>query len=60
MKLKFDEIVHGTDKATLFRFDEEEAWLPLSQIEVDTAEQTVEVADWLVEKKGLEAYAVEP
>lgn len=57
MRIKFNEIVHGTEKATLFRFDEEEVWLPLSQIEdLDTAEQTVEVADWLVEKKGLEGY----
>lgn len=58
MKLKFDEIVHGTDKATLFRFDEEEAWLPVSQIEVDTGEQTVDVPDWLAEKKGLERYEI--
>jgi len=59
MTLQYDEIIATTKKAVLYRFDDEEHWIPESQIiDRDPEYCTVEVEDWLVEKKGLEAYEV--
>ncbi len=57
MEIKFDEFLHETDKAYLLRFGDSEEWLPKSQVEtMDMDDSIVEVADWLVEKRGLECY----
>lgn len=57
MEIKFDELLHETDKAYLLRFGKNDEWIPKSQVEtLDDVDNTAEVADWLVEKRGLEIY----
>ena len=57
LKLAFDEKVHDTDKAWLLSFDGDEIWIPDSLIKyIDEDTKEVWVADWFVEKEGLEAY----
>lgn len=48
-------IVHLTEKAVLIK-DAEDAdavWLPLSQVEVDEADNVVTLPEWLALEKGL-------
>lgn len=57
LTLTYDAIVHTTDKARLFRFGEEDVWIPESQILwIDEDARDVLLPEWLVEAKGLEAY----
>lgn len=54
-----DEIVRETEKAFLLRIDDEEVWIPKSQISnpEDYAEGdtncTVSITDWIANQKGL-------
>ena len=51
----FDEIINETDLAYLFLFDEDEIWLPKSQIEnMDEDKRKIGLSDWLIEEHGLE------
>lgn len=57
LKLTFDESVHETDKAYLLSFDGEEIWIPDSLIGyIDEEANEVWIADWFVNKQGLEAF----
>jgi hypothetical protein len=60
--LKYDEIMAQTERAILFRFDNEEVWLPRSQIEdpneLDDCGGEVSVQYWIVKEKELEGYEV--
>lgn len=55
-----DEILRETDKALLCRIDEEELWIPLSQIadpdEYSAGDEdlTLSVSEWFATKNGLE------
>lgn len=59
--LDFEEILNGTDKAFLIRFnDDVEEWIPCSQIAdvddytVGDTDGTVSVTEWIAREKGLE------
>jgi hypothetical protein len=58
--LTYDEIITTTDKAILFRFGDNEVWLPKSQIEdpdeLNDHGGEVSVQYWLIEEKSLEGY----
>lgn len=56
VELKFDDIVHATERAYLLQFDQERVWLPKSEVKIDEKAQTVECPPWLVEKNSLEQY----
>ena len=57
-----DEIVRVTDKALLVRIDDEQIWLPLSQIadagdydfQAGDQELSLSVTEWIAREKGLE------
>ena len=68
MILQYDELSAETKAAVLLKFGDDNKWVPKSQItgyDDDTGNWThrennqVEIPDWLAEKKGLEAYAVD-
>lgn len=40
-------------KGVLFRIDGKEVWLPRSLIEIDQADKTVAMPEWLAMEKGL-------
>ncbi len=56
-------VLRATEKAILVRYDDEEIWLPKSQI-VDPAdpdtiqagseERTISITEWLAKQKGIE------
>lgn len=48
-------IVHQTERAVLVKESDgaEGVWLPLSQVEVDTADGVVTLPEWLALEKGL-------
>jgi len=54
------ELVRSTDKAGLFRIDEEEHWIPWSQVDEgcelkkDGDIGTLICTEWIAEQKGLE------
>ena len=60
--LKYDAVIHRTEKAVLLLFGAEEAWVPLSVIDdpedLDEDGGEVGVQYWFVEKEGLEGYEV--
>lgn len=58
--LEYDEILIDSPAhdAIYFRFGSDSIWLPRSQIEVDRAENQVQVPEWLVVKRGLEDHVV--
>jgi len=57
VKIAYDDIVRQTKKAVLYQIDDDEYWIPLSQIkEIDLISQWFVLPYWLVEKKGLEKY----
>jgi len=59
MILKYDKVSASTEKAILFQFDDEEVWLPKSQIlDHSSTDKVVEIEDWIVEEKGLECYQI--
>ena len=55
-----DEIVRETDAAFLVLIDDEEIWLPKSQIadsdsyESGDADLTLSITEWIAEQKGLQ------
>jgi hypothetical protein len=59
--LTYDRIIHQTEKAILFKFGDEEVWIPLSQIDpeylpLDELGGEVAVQFWFVEKEDLHDY----
>ena len=54
INVTYEEIVRETEKAILFKINDEEVWLPKSQIEVsEEGDNVVEVPEWLAEKNNL-------
>ena len=58
IEVDIDGIKIETEKAILAIIDDEEIWLPKSQIEYDTdleldQVKVVEVTEWIAEQKGL-------
>ena len=54
--VKFDHVVHQTDDAILIVQDDEEVWIPFSQITAPGEEDELRemwIPLWLAEKKGL-------
>ncbi len=58
VELRFEEVKHETHSAYLILFDRSgvQAWLPKSQCEVSDGDKIVQMPQWLVEEKGLDAY----
>jgi len=63
--LRYDRVINYTDKAVLFAFDDDEQWIPSSQIhnfdDLDFTGETdgeVVVAGWFVDKEDLDEYEV--
>lgn len=59
-ELEYDAVLGETDKAYHILFDEHDhvaKWIPKDHCELDVDAKTITVADWLVEKEGLEDYA---
>lgn len=55
----YDRIIDNreTDKAYLFHIDDEEVWLPKSQVEdIRETEGVVVIPLWLAKAKGLQVY----
>lgn len=62
MELTFDRIVRWTDSAILVEVDNQEHWLPKSQVNEGAdfdVEQPIVIPRWLAEDRGLEAYCEE-
>ncbi len=60
VSIQYDELIDSreTDKAYLFHIDDEEVWLPKSQVEdIRETENVVCIPLWLAKKKGLNYYA---
>ena len=60
VSVQYDELVvsRETLKAYLFIIDDEEVWLPKSQVEdIRETECVVDIPLWLAKAKGLETYA---
>lgn len=56
--LKYNEIIHETDAATLFLFGEEqEVWLPKSWTEIDERDHIVSLPEFRAVEKEIEEYA---
>jgi len=54
VEISFDEIKAETDKAKLFIIEEEEYWIPVSQIEdIDDENNIVYLTQWIAEQKEL-------
>jgi len=53
VEVEIDLLEHETEKAYLIIVDNEEFWLPKSQVE-DINEDSVWIPCWLAEEKGLE------
>lgn len=52
--VRFDEVKHETDGAFLIVVDEEEVWIPKSQVaHVDHAKGEMWLPLWLAESKGV-------
>ncbi|MCG7853122.1 MAG: hypothetical protein MIO92_11435 [Methanosarcinaceae archaeon] len=57
--IDIDGIINSTDLAFLVKIDDEEIWLPKSQIKFETDPKNLDtttlisVPEWLAEKKGL-------
>jgi hypothetical protein len=47
-----DGVLRETDKAYLLQIDNEEIWLPKSQV-IDIGEEQVGLKPWIAEQKGL-------
>ena len=57
LKLTFDEKVHETEMAYLLSFDGDEIWIPESLVgDINEDEHEVWVADWFVNKEGLDPF----
>ena len=58
MEVKYDAVVRETAKALLLRFDEDEVWVPKSQVQNHYEDMCViDLPLWLCEEKGIEDYA---
>lgn len=54
-----DCFVRSTEKAKCFRFDDQDVWIPVSQILYEHTQDGVTqmtLPEWLVIEKGLESY----
>jgi hypothetical protein len=52
--IKYQEKVHETKKAILYKINNEQKWIPKSQIvNEDTDAEVVLVKEWFVEKENL-------
>ena len=59
--ITYDRLIHQTEMAVLLAFDEQEVWIPLSQVDpeslpLDDMGVTVGVEYWLIQENGLEDY----
>lgn len=56
VEITIDKVLTETNKAVLVKIDEDELWLPKSQIELDENSNGVSIAqmpEWLAINKGL-------
>ena len=54
VEIFYDELIRETDKATLFRIDDEEVWVPKSIMpDIDKAEGVFRVYEWFAFEKEL-------
>ncbi len=51
-EIVYDEIKHVTEKAALFQIDQEEVWIPCSQI-YEATQFTITIPEWLALEKDL-------
>ena len=59
-RLIYDDIEVSTEKAICFSFDNQNVWLPKSQIEhLDMHGHFVDIPQWLILSKGLECYCMD-
>jgi len=57
LKLAYDEKVHETDMAYLLSFDGDEIWIPASLVgDINEDTKEVWVADWFIDKEGLDPF----
>ena len=52
-RIEFDKLEKETDDAYLIVIDDEQIWLPKSQVRMYPNTEKVYVPDWLALKKGL-------
>jgi len=52
----YDNLQAETSNAYLLLFENNEVWLPKSQVELHVSEHTVSMPEWLVIEHGLEEY----
>jgi hypothetical protein len=58
--MEFDEILAQTDKAILFLFGSDQAWIAKSLIEeLDEEANQFAIPEWVMLVKGLEMYGVD-
>lgn len=50
-RIEFDEIVHQTSNAVLFRFEKEKFWLPKKEIDIDENNMMVYAPYWVRVKR---------
>lgn len=55
--INYDDIIHETENATLFLFDETEVWLPKSWFELDERDKVISLPQFRAEEKEIEGYA---
>ena len=58
IEITIDGILRETDKAILAKIDDEEIWIPKSQITYNANQdpdtpQEIEMSEWIAEQKGL-------
>ncbi len=59
VSIQYDKLIDSREtlKAYLFVIDDEEVWLPKSQVEdIRETENIVDIPLWLAKKKGLQTY----
>ncbi len=59
VSIEYDELIDSREtlKAYLFIIDDEEVWLPKSQVEdIRETEKVVDIPLWLAKAKGLQTY----
>lgn len=55
VEIPYDSIVARRAKATCYRVDDIDAWIPTSQISEDNGE-SITIPEWLAIEKGLDGY----
>lgn len=59
LEVVFDEILHDTGKARLFRFNGTEKWIPHSLIlNNEVEDHSIQVPDWFIKNEELDHYVV--